>query len=54
MQKLLMLYNVAQTYLGNTFQEVCDVNELCREEIILEWIVDRMITQYGNGEWLWK
>lgn len=37
-QKLMMLYGAAQTYLSNTFQEMCDEDEL------LVWAIDHIIT----------
>ena len=36
-QKLLMLYSAAQTYLSNTFQEMCD------EDKLLAWTIDHLL-----------
>ena len=38
-QKLMMLYSAAQTYLNNTFQEMCDVDEL------LVWTIEHLMAE---------
>ena len=38
-QKLMMLYNAARTYLNNTFQEMCDMDEL------LVWTIEHMMAE---------
>lgn len=39
MQKLMMLYDAAQTYLNNTFREMCDIDELT------VWIIGHIMTE---------